>query len=97
VRPGHPEAASFDYIRHGTTTLFAALEVATGKVTEACTERHRHQEFLAFLRQVAAAYPRRQLHVVVDNLSTTSIRRCVPGSSAIRGCSCTSPRPRDPG
>src|SRR5215213_2265022 len=70
VRPGHPEAASFDYVRHGTTTLFAALEVATGKVTEACTDRHRHQEFLAFLKQVAAAYPRRQLHVVVDNLST---------------------------
>jgi transposase len=70
VRPGHPEAVSFDYIRHGTTTLFVALEVATGKVTEACTDRHRHQEFVAFLRQVAAAYPRRQLHVVVDNLAT---------------------------
>src|SRR6059058_3496571 len=70
VLPGHPEAASFDYVRHGTTTLFAALEVATGKVTESCTERHRHQEFLAFLKQVAAAYPRRELHVVVDNLST---------------------------
>jgi hypothetical protein len=70
VRPGHPQSASFDYIRHGTTTLFAALEVATGKVTDACTERHRHQEFGAFLKQVAAAYPRRQLHVVVDNLST---------------------------
>jgi transposase len=70
VRPGHPEAASSDYLRHGTTTLFAALEVATGRVTEACTQRHRHQEFLAFLKQVAAAYPRRELHVVVDNLST---------------------------
>ena len=70
VRPGHPAAASFDYVRHGTTTLFAALEVATGKVTEACTERHRHQEFLAFLKQIAAAYPRRDLHVVVDNLAT---------------------------
>jgi transposase len=70
VRPGHPEVASFDYIRHGTTTLFAALEVATGRVTEACTERHRHQEFLAFLKQVARAYPRRDLHVVVDNLAT---------------------------
>ena len=54
----------------GTTTLLAALEGATGKVTEACTDRHRHQEFLAFLKQVAAAYPRRQLHVVVDNLAT---------------------------
>src|ERR671917_37995 len=70
VRPGHPAAASFDYLRHGTTTLFAALEVATGKVTDACTERHRHQEFLGFLKQVAAAYPRRQLHVVVDNYAT---------------------------
>jgi transposase len=70
VRPGYPAAASFDYVRHGTTTLFAALEVATGKVTEACTDRHRHQEFLAFLKQVAAAYPRRELHVVVDNLAT---------------------------
>src|SRR3954471_15888039 len=63
VRPGHPAAGSFDYVRHGTTTLFAALEVATGKVTEACAERHRHQEFLAFLRQVTRAYPRRELHV----------------------------------
>ena len=41
-------------------------------MTEACTERHRHQEFLGFLRQVARAYPRRELHVVVDNLSTHS-------------------------
>src|SRR3954449_7451926 len=69
VRPGHPEGQTFDYVRHGTTTLFAALEVATGRVTDACTERHRHQEFLAFLQQVAAAYPRRQLHVV-DNYAT---------------------------
>jgi transposase len=44
--------------------------VATGRVTDACTERHRHQEFLGFLKQVAAAYPRRQLHVVVDNYAT---------------------------
>src|SRR4051812_9786461 len=70
VRPGSPERQTFDYVRHGTTTLFAALEVATGKVTDACTDRHRHQEFLAFLKQVAAAYPRRELHVVVDNLAT---------------------------
>src|SRR5688500_4918694 len=68
--PGQPERATFDYVRHGTTTLFAALEVSTGKVTDACTERHRHQEFGAFLKQVAAAYPRRRLHVVVDNYAT---------------------------
>jgi transposase len=70
VTPKQPERQTFDYVRHGTTTLFAALEVATGKVTDACTQRHRHQEFLAFLKQVAAAYPRRQLHVVVDNYAT---------------------------
>lgn len=51
VRPGNPEAASFDYVRDGTTTLFAALEVATRRITDACTERHRHQEFLAFLER----------------------------------------------
>jgi transposase len=70
VRPGQPERQTFDYLRHGTTTLFAALELATGRVTDACTDRHRHQEFGAFLRQVAAAYPRRELHVVVDNYAT---------------------------
>jgi transposase len=67
LRPGLPEKATHDYVRHGTTTLFAALEVATGRVTDACYDRHRHDEFLAFLRQVARTYPRRDLHVVCDN------------------------------
>ena len=67
---GVPERQTHDYIRHGTTTLFAALEVATGKVTDACFERHRHQEFLKFLTQVAKAYPRVPLHVVCDNYAT---------------------------
>jgi len=70
LRPGLPEKATHDYVRHGTTTLFAALEVATGKVTDACFERHRHQEFLKFLKQVAAAYPKVKLHVVCDNYAT---------------------------
>ncbi len=67
IRPGLPESRTSDYVRHGTTTLFAALEVATGKVVDACMPRHRHQEFLRFLKQVAKAYPRRQLHIVCDN------------------------------
>jgi transposase len=67
LRPGLPERATHDYVRHGTTTLFAALEVATGKVTDACDDRHGKAEFLDFLKKVARAYPRRQLHVVVDN------------------------------
>jgi transposase len=66
LRPGVPEKRSHDYIRHGTTSLFAALEAATGKVTGACYPRHRHEEFLAFLKQVAKAYPRVPLHLVCD-------------------------------
>jgi transposase len=70
MRPGLPAKATHDYVRHGTTTLFAALEVATGKVTDACFRRHRHQEFLAFLKLVAKTYPRVKLHVVCDNYGT---------------------------
>src|SRR5215207_8262691 len=70
LRPGIPEKQTHDYVRHGTTTLFAALEVATGRVVDACYPRHRHEEFLKFLRQVAKAYPRKQLHIVCDNYAT---------------------------
>ena len=70
MRPGLPEKATHDYVRHGTTTLFAALEVATGRVEQLCQPRHRHQEFLRFLTQVAKAYPRVKLHVVCDNYAT---------------------------
>jgi transposase len=67
---GRPEQRTHDYVRHGTTTLFAALEVATGRITNQCAASHRHQEFLAFLKQVAGAYPRRRLHVICDNYAT---------------------------
>jgi DDE superfamily endonuclease len=70
LRPGVPEKRSHDYIRHGTTSLFAALETATGKVTSACCPRHRHEEFLAFLTQVAKACPRVPLHIVCGNYGT---------------------------
>jgi transposase len=70
IRPGLPEKATHDYVRHGTTSLFAALEVATGKVTDACYQRHTHAEFLDFLKLVAKAYPRVKLHVVADNYAT---------------------------
>jgi transposase len=67
MQPGHAEQRTHDYVRHGTTTLFAALEIATRKVTGLCKNRHRHQEFLAFLKHVARAYPDRELHLVMDN------------------------------
>jgi transposase len=71
LQPGLAERRSHDYLRHGTSTLFAALEISTGQVTAACKPRHRHQEFLAFLKQVARAYPDdstgTELHLVMDN------------------------------
>ena len=67
MQPGRPERRTHDYVRHGTTTLFAALEVATGQVTGLCQDRHRHQEFLRFLKHVARAYPGQELHLVMDN------------------------------
>jgi transposase len=69
--PGVPERQSFDYVRHGTTSLFAALEVGTGQVISAVKRRHRHQEFLAFLRTIDKNVPAElDVHVVLDNLST---------------------------
>lgn len=61
---------SHEYKRHGTTTLFAALEVATGKVIAKHRKRRRRVEFLDFMDRIAALYPGRELHVVLDNLST---------------------------
>src|SRR5712675_1805163 len=61
---------SHDYKRHGTTTLFAAFEVATGKVQAAHKKRRRRKEFLDFMDEVVAAYPKRRLKVILDNLNT---------------------------
>ena len=61
---------SHDYKRHGTTTLFAAFEVASGKVTAAHSKRRRRVEFLDFMDEVVAAYQDQELHVILDNLNT---------------------------
>src|SRR4051812_1475201 len=97
MQPGHAEQRSHDYVRNGTTTLLAALEIATGKVTGLCKDRHRHQEFLAFLKHVARAYPDRELHLVMDNYATTNGSRSATGSPRTRGSMCTSLRRRDHG
>ncbi len=67
LQPGLPARRAHDYRRHGTTTLCAALEIATGRVSGAGKPRHRHQEFLPCFKQVARAYPDRELHLVMDN------------------------------
>jgi transposase len=70
LRPGIPAQMTHDYKRHGTTSLFAALEVATGKVHGRCYRRHRHQEFLEFLNSLARRYPGREMHLICDNYGT---------------------------
>ncbi len=68
---GYVEGVTHDYVRHGTTTLFAALDVANGEVITQCKARHRHQEFLAFLRHIDASVPKDlEVHLVIDNYAT---------------------------
>jgi len=68
---GYLEGVTHDYKRHGTTTLFAALDTATGEVLTQCRKRHRHQEFLDFLRHIEASVPEDlDVHLVLDNYAT---------------------------
>jgi putative transposase len=68
---GYVEGVTHDYRRHGTTTLFAALDTATGTVLTHCRKRHRHQEYLDFLRQIEKNVPSElDVHVIVDNYGT---------------------------
>jgi transposase len=72
MRPGLPERRTSDYERHGTTSLFAALDIATGKVIGDCYRRHRHQEFLKFMELVDSKLPpgAEEVHLVLDNYGT---------------------------
>ena len=70
---GYVEGVTHDYKRHGTTTLFAALNVLNGAVLATCKERHRHQEFLSFLREIDKSVPADlDIHCIVDNYATHS-------------------------
>ena len=71
LKPGKAGTMTHDYVRHGTTTLFAALNVLDGTVLGRCMARHRHQEFLRFLNAVEAAVPAGKLvHAILDNYAT---------------------------
>src|SRR3954471_3132782 len=64
-------ASHHDYVRHGTTTLFAAMNVLDGTIIGQCMSRHRHQEFIRFLNRVEAAVPPGKLvHAILDNYAT---------------------------
>lgn len=70
MRPGLPARMTHDYKRHGTTSLFAALEVVSGRVHGRCFPRHTHVEFIDFLNSVARRHPRREIHLICDNYGT---------------------------
>ena len=71
MRPGQAERRSHDYTRHGTLSLFAALDTATGKVIGKCFARHRSREFLSFLREIEGNVPADlDVHLVMDNYAT---------------------------
>ena len=71
MKPGRAATMTYDYERHGTTTLFAALDVLEGTVLGRCMQRHRHQEFIRFLNAIEAAVPPgRIVHVILDNYAT---------------------------
>jgi transposase len=71
MRPGQAERRTHDYYRHGTTSLFAALDIATGKIIGRCQKQHRHQEFLRFLNQIDQTVPASlEIHLVLDNYAT---------------------------
>ena len=98
LRPGLPEKATHDDKRHGTITLFAALEVATGTVTDTCYNRHGKAEFLDFLKKVARAYPRPRSARGRRQLPDPQAKRHQPvAGQAPTGSRCTSRRRRDHG
>ena len=69
--PGRAATMTHDYKRNGTTTLFAALDVLTGTIIGQCLPRHRHEEFLTFLKTIDAEVPRHlQIHLILDNYAT---------------------------
>ena len=73
MRPGQVERHTHDYVRHGTTSLFAALDTASGEVIAKCHRQHRHQEFLKFMQLVDSSLPegrKQEVHLVMDNYAT---------------------------
>src|SRR4029077_10587457 len=94
MKPGRAQTMTHDYKRNGTATLFAALDVLTGKVIGQCLPRHRHTEFLRFLRTIDREVPEAlAVHLICDNYAThkhQSVRAWLDKHPA---STCTSPRP----
>jgi len=94
MRPGQAERRTHDYVRHGTTSLFAALDVATGRVIGECHRRHRSREFLRFLDTIDDSVSADlDIHLILDNYARIKPHRFGDSLLAILGFMCTSPRP----
>ena len=98
LAPGIPERRIYDSMRHGTTTLFAALDIATGEVIGELHRRHPSSAFLQFLRTFEANVPNElDVHLVMDNYGTHKTPSSKRGLLATRASMCTSRRPRRSG
>jgi putative transposase len=84
---GYVEGATHDYVRHGSTTLFAALNVLDGSVLTLCKPRYRHQEFLEFLRRIDKSVPAElEVHCTVENYSShkhPKVKACLLASTRL--------------
>ena len=98
VKPGQPERREFEYVRHGTALLLAALDVATGKVTATDVARNNSVNFIEFLEQIDTSIdPDLAIHVVLDNGSSHRSKRPSNGSASTPGSLSTTPPCTPPG
>ena len=90
MKKGRCETMTHDYKRHGTTTLFVALDVATGEVIGKTYRKHRHQEVLRFLREVDKAVPKEQeIHIVPDNYATHKCEKVLANWKGVCAITCS--------
>ncbi len=100
IKPGRAGTMTHDYKRNGTTTLFAALEVATGKMIGQCLPKHRHEEFLKFLKTIERNVPAElQIHLILDNYASILVSKVrslqqTQGASGSQGSICRERRAR---
>ena len=95
---GHIRTKTHDYVRHGTLTLFAALNYLEGKLITRLAARHRHQEWLAFLKTIDEQTPADlDIHIIADNYATHKHPEVNDGSGGIPASTCTTRRPHPPG
>ena len=98
LAPGVPARQSHDYERHGVTSLFAAMDVASGVTISNCYRRHRHQEFLRFLNEIEDNLPAKlDVHLVMDNYGTHKVAKVAVGWRDTRAITFTSRRPAEAG